>query len=236
MVVFRPPIPCSPSLFLIAFMRGLFGSLALVLLYYALSVIPVGLVTTLFSSNTILTFVMSHMTLDEPLTLYDISLTFVALVGVCVLSLSSADVHDAPSIMASLLAAVFSSMAYVLVRASREEIDFMWFVVSFGFCGTVITGIIAGVDGICRLFVFDVQVSLAFLAGIGGFFANCTLNKGLSLCNAGEAALVMNLEVPLSYFLGGLVVGEWPSAVRAVGAIMIMVAVVGVAVKRMKQA
>lgn len=232
---FRPPLPPSLPVGLLVLARGALGGVSITLFYYAISIIPIGLASTVFASNTIITFVISHLTLHEPFTPLDFFFTILAFIGVAVLSLSANDRHDLVPIIAALGTAVLSSIGYVVVRGCRQHVHFIWFVVSFGFCGTTVAATMMGFDKLPTVFAINSDVAFAMLTGVAGFAANCSLNKGLMLCNAGEAAVILTLRVPVAYLLGGLVMGEWPSLVRTGGAIMVMAAVVAIAVKRLKQ-
>ena len=72
---------------------------------------------------------------------------------------------------------------------------------------------------------------LAVWSALFAFAAQCCLNKGLQLCRAGPGTVIRNLDVPVSFFLGLVVLGEKPTWMGVFGSIITVggTAMIGIA-------
>lgn len=224
----------SAQLRLLVF-RGVTGTLALMSLYTALGLIPVGDSVAIFFLGPAFTFAFSHLFVGEPFTLVDATAIVISLVGAVLIarpddsqaivgstntSISSAQ-HLAGSLY-TLLSAAVSGVAYTTIRYLGSSVHYMTSIFSFGFFAIMGSVLMGGYMSPSRLSQNAEGAFYILLGSICAFFGQVFLNKGLQRCRAGPGLLIRNIEVPFAYLAGIWLLNEKPSWLHTLGATLIV--------------
>eukprot|EP00842_Homolaphlyctis_polyrhiza_P002245 jgi/Hompol1/3020/HPOL_006324-RA len=229
--------------------RGLAGSTGLYFYFFSIVSMPLGSATTIFFIGPTLTAIFAYLVLGEVLTRWDIASFVACLVGVVLVSRpefifgsdSSEDQHYAYPryipVLSALAAAVILAIAYCLVRVIGKTVHFMVHVTYFGFYSSLISAIVVlNIPEAVPVSTWTPKQWL-FMAGVGlfAFIAQCFLNAGLQLANAGPATLMRNLDIVFAFVAGVLIFNETPSILSIIGAILIFSATASVALIKWQQ-
>ena len=215
------------QVYLLAF-RGILGACGYVCFFNALQLMPVGDAIAIFYCAPAITMLLSSLVLAEPITFLDVVAVIISFIGVLLISRPGFDVVNiskSDRIIGSLLvfASAFScSAAFVVVRALGTGIHFMASVFSLGFASMALSTALGGAINPTDFISMKVAAVLVFFASLFAFFGHCCNNKGLQQCRAGPGVLIRNLDVPLSYLLGLLFLGETPSWFSFVGSCLVL--------------
>ena len=227
--------PCQKRKLL--FFRGLAGSVSLAIYFFVLVNMPLGDGITLFFVNPAFTAVAASIFLNEPFTWMDLSSVIICLAGVAFVSrpqflFGSSELNPhyplpvwIPTSLA-LFSALISALAYCIVRAVGKSVHFMIHVFYFGFISTLFSGFML-YSGLCDdplpIFSWTIdQWMCIFGVGAFAFMAQCCLNYGLQLSNAGPATLMRNLDVVFAFLFGLLIFDEKLNFFSVLGASMIV--------------
>lgn len=77
---------------------------------------------------------------------------------------------------------------------------------------------------------------LAVGSAIAAFFGQCFLSVGFTHCPAGPAAILRNLDVPLAYLQGMILLHETPNWFSSVGSCLVVLGTLVVGVRKIVQA
>ncbi|KAI0558648.1 EamA-like transporter [Gracilaria domingensis] len=212
------------------FIRGLFGTFAMVFVFKSLSYLPAGEATFIFACSPILTMLLSKVVLREASSVWDMVCALLALLGVWLIaSPDASDVDDDQHIFGALivlLGACFLAAGFVGVRGMGTRVHFMLSVFALGIIGTPVTAVLGGYAAMDQLLSNQRGTGVMFLGSLSAFGAQSFLNKGLQSSKAGQGIILKDLEVPFVYILELLVLGEKSSAVRISGSLLVVCAVV----------
>lgn len=223
-------------------LRGLMGGFAVLTSVLSLKYLPVGEATSIFFINPVITLVISHIVLSEPLTFLDCIATAASLVGILLVSYPDGESQSETSarerIIGSALGiacAFLSSVAYVVIRSLGKSIHYMVNVLSLGVAILLISVSMGGYVGPQAIMSNKWGSLLIFIGSVTAFIAVAFLTVGLQNCNAGRGLLIRNLDVPLTYMLGMLFLAEIPTALRLLGSAMVLSSAVMVGMREMMQ-
>ncbi|KAI8924273.1 hypothetical protein BC831DRAFT_310704 [Entophlyctis helioformis] len=226
--------------------RGAAGAIGLGFYFFTLINMPLGDGTTIFFIGPAFTAIAAFLFLGEPFTVLDAFASVCCLAGVALVSRpefifgppekASPDEHHfryplyIPTI-AALLGAIMSSIAYCLVRLIGKRVHFMVNVTYFGLVSTGLSFVL--------LVAFELPVpvmswtleqwGIMLSVGIAAFAAQCFLNAGLQLANAGPATLMRNLDIVFAFLFGLWLFHEVPHSTSVIGAVLIGTTTAGVA-------
>ncbi|KAJ3279010.1 hypothetical protein HK104_001852 [Borealophlyctis nickersoniae] len=227
--------------------RGAAGATGLALYFFTIIHMPLGDGMTIFFTGPAFTALLAWLTLGEALTVPDIVATMTCLVGVALVArpefLFGSSTPDAstpdygvPTYLAATAAfvgAMMSSVAYCLVRKIGKRAHFMVHVTYFGLMSTVFSFVglvLFQWDEAVGVWKWDLEqwgVSLGI--GATAYIAQCFLNAGLQLANAGPATLMRNLDIVFAFVFGLVFFNEVPRLTSVIGATLILVATACVA-------
>lgn len=202
---------------------------------------------TIFFLGPVFTCLLSHFVLHDGLSLLEIVATLTSFVGVTLVAkpetlfhvaASSAGTNDAVSksigVVLAISAAVLSAVAYTIVRSLGAQVHFMLHVFTLGLTATVFSTIIFW-RALPQSFVaawHNPSVAILLVAqGAAAFFGQCALNKALQHCR-GVGIMIRNLDVPLSYAFGIVLLREIPSWTSNLGALLVLCAVGAITFKQ----
>ncbi|KAI0564380.1 EamA-like transporter [Gracilaria domingensis] len=232
-IVHVTPLDLTPSQRCWLAVRGLFGTLAMTLVFCSLAYVPAGEATAIFAFSPILTMILSKLVLRETASIWDIVCAILGVFGIWLIAdpNTSGDQHVAGAIFI-LIGACFAAMAYVSVRRMGTDVHFMLSVFALGAVGIPVVALFGGKEAFQHVLSNHRGTGIVLLGSLAAFFAQSCLNKGLQSCKAGQAVVVKNLEVPSAYMLGILLLDERPTMARFLGSIVVVAAVVLIGVQR----
>ena len=205
-------------------LRGLFGAVSLSLTYTALSLVPLGVCTSLFFLNPIFTIILSSITIGERVSRKEMLAVASTIVGVMLIANPTMEMPGQLSasyvlgVCIVLTSSVVVSVAFVTVRAMGKRVHFLANVLTFG----ISTAMIGLVLGGAALPGFTKGIALALVGCVFGFFGQCCLNLGFQCCRASTGSLLRTIDVPLAYLLGLVFLGEVPHFVSLVGSAIVI--------------
>ncbi|CAN8072810.1 unnamed protein product [Agarophyton chilense] len=228
------PLGLPPSYRLLLAVRGVFGTIAMVLCFHSLSYLPAGEATAIFAFSPVITILLLKFVLNETTSIWDMALALVGILGIWLIAAPSSvgDQHIIGALML-LIAACFAAAGYVCVRGMGTQVHFMLSVFALGVIGVPVTAVLGGKEAFHQILTNHKGTGILTLGSFAAFFAQSCLNKGLQSCKAGKGIIMKNLEVPLAYTLGLLFLDERPAMLRVFGSILVISAVVLVGLRRL---
>ncbi len=205
-------------------LRGLFGASSMALTYTALSLVPLGVCTSLFFLNPIFTIILSSATIGEKVSRRELLAVASTIIGVVLIANPTLEAPGQLSasyvlgVCIVLTSSVVVSVAFVTVRAMGKRVHFLANVMVFG-CGTMSIGLCIGGAALPG---FTKGVALTLGGCVFGFFGQCFLNLGFQYCRASTGSLLRTVDVPLAYLLGVIFLGEVPHFVSLVGSTIVI--------------
>jgi drug/metabolite transporter (DMT)-like permease len=215
--------------------RGISGALGLALFYFSLSVLPLSDATVVFFTGPPFTAILARLLLNEPLTRWHLLSMILCLMGVVLVARpafifgfdESSSMYSGWGIVAALVGAMFSALAYVTVRkitamATDGELDVTVFVIYFGAWSTLIA--IIGLWGFQEpKWPESVELwLLLFGVGFAAFLGQLMLNRGLQLAPAGPGTMMRNLDVVFAFVFDITLLHHVPAWTSFVGASLIV--------------
>lgn len=157
----------------------------------------------IFFTGPAFTAIFARVTLGEPLTSLDVAAGVACLCGVALVSRPGFIFHDGHSAdslagpLAALGGAVMSAIAYCLVRHIGRRAHFTVHVTYFSLMSTILSSVALFAGGnVVPVPQWTIAQAATLLAvGVSAFIAQCFLNAGLQLANAGPATLMRNLDI-----------------------------------------
>lgn len=207
--------------------RGFVGAIDVCFLLMALRLLPVGDAVTIFFCSPVITMLMSHYVLSEPFSRLELLAGIICFSGVALISRpGSGPVIDTTDRLlgsfCAFAAAVLSSMVFVAVRSMGTGVHFMVSVLSLSVATILVSAGLGGALSPAGLVRMKEGALAALGAALFSFSGQCFLNKALQLCRAGPGTLIRNLDVPITYLLGLLFLGEKPSWFSLVGSCLVL--------------
>lgn len=210
--------------------RGIVGSLSLSFKYFAYSRLPMGIFTSVFILNVVFTMLLGQALLGEMIAPIEAGAALCSFLGVLLVAypdmrLDIGQSHSGGFMigLAAALAAAFSSAAtYCLLRTVSTHVNFMVLVLAQGVSITMY-GVLFGGASVGH-FVHDDPRALQLIAFgcIFGILGSCCLNMAYKYCRAGTGTLVRIIDVPFSYLLGVVFLGEIPQPMSLVGSVFVL--------------
>lgn len=182
---------------------------------------------------------MARITLGEPLTVLDVWATIACLVGVTLVarpeflfrpsdvpthSIVGDKVPASWAALAAFLGAIMSAVAYCIVRKIGKRAHFMVHVTYFGGVSTVLSAIaLHFLQEAVPVSAWTVMDWITVLSvGLAAYIAQCFLNAGLQLANAGPASLMRNLDIVFAFAFGLWFFHEVPTLTSILGATIVL--------------
>lgn len=224
----RKDISCWGNNKLLLTARGVVGTLALICVYYAVGTLPLAEATLLQHLNPIFTAVLALLFLKERINLFTIICIVLSLVGLVAMiqpTLLLGNLSSIPErlpgfgIIAALLGAFGSGVAYVIVRRLGPSEDASVIIFYFPFIALPISCILLGAD-----FVLPNGLDwvLLLLVGILTQVGQVGLTKAMQIEKAGKAMAYSYVQVVISAVLGIVLFSEIPTLGTLLGALFII--------------
>ncbi len=204
------------------FARGTVGSIALMSLYFAVSTLPLAEATLLQYTYPAFTVVLALLFLKEKMqfaTVICIGLSILGLIIMMLPNINSESELPSVSVIAALVGAFFSAIAYILVRKLSQTEDTSVIIFYFPLIALPSSLILLGSD-----FVIPDSQSLILLIAIGIFtqIGQIGLTKAMAVETAGKAAAYSYVQVIFAIVLGIVLFDNTPNLWTWVGGSFIM--------------
>lgn len=235
---FSPPLQnalrnITRSQFLCVLVRSIAGTLSITALYGAVKLLPVGDAIAVYSANPAVSVALAAMIFHECVPFRHVGAAIIAAIGAACVSLpngfnslhlfSGQSNEHALGVGLAISAAVLAGVSLTALRKLSLNSHFMVAVMAFG-----VSGFVTGFPFILNLPGGLTQKEYihggAFIseAAICGFLGQCCISRALKDCPVAPAAIFLNLEVPMSYMLGLMFLGEQPTTIQSVGSSLIV--------------
>lgn len=222
-------------------LRGVIGSIAVVLHLTSLRYIPAGDAIAIFFTSPIFTMVFARLFLNERITRTHLVAAALSILGGFIVTspMSDGGLHTIPARQrvigsaCAAAAAVLSSLVYIVLRNLGDAIHFMSSVLSLGVSVTIVSLCAGGMFNPLTLSRVELPgVAAMFLAALFAFSGQMGMNRGIQLCPAGPGALIRNIDVPMVYLLAVVFLHEVPTLFRAFGSMLVVAAALVIALRK----
>lgn len=224
--VMRTPLTDLPLVAL----RGFLGGMGANLLIASLSLIPLGTTASLLCLNPIIAIAMSSVILGEVFGALELTAALVCFVGVALVSNPTLEINLSllghsdyvSGCILAILASCSVAAAYVTVKSYAKRVHYLVSVLSVGIWAFLMGIAMGGADP-GPLLQNSMHTTVVVVGCVFGVLAQCFLNKAFEYCRAGMGAVILNADVPISYLLGVLFLGELPSFVGIFGSVLVTI-------------
>ncbi|KAI8147185.1 hypothetical protein BJV82DRAFT_710467 [Fennellomyces sp. T-0311] len=228
-------------------LRGLVGASALVLGYYSLVYLPLSDFTVMMNLETIFAAILAAIVLQEPFGWYERACLIACMVGTVIVTkptflfgrVGTDDDPEGgdsvgysthlPAVLAVLVSALLSAVAYVIIRKAGPRAHFLNYVLAFGAAGVIVSGL--KFQDFCKpkeTYQYFVLGSIGVLSFVGQSF----INLGLQMVRTGPGTLMLMNETVFVFLYGVFIFQERPDTLSILGAIMIVGASVALGLKK----
>lgn len=220
--------------------RSLCGALGKLFLLFSLRLLPLGDAISLGFVYPTITVFLSAAFLHESITALDLIAVFATFSGILLVSQTHFETFHSKAIspsnrllgtLCSLSGAIFVAISFVIVRHLGTKVHYMVSVISYSFC-MLIAAIFLNEGFDFVIFESCLAAIVVMIGSTCGFFALVAVTMGLQRCQAGAGAILMNMEVPLSYVFGILFLKEKPDILRLFGSALILSSAVALGVRK----
>jgi drug/metabolite transporter (DMT)-like permease len=212
--------------------RGGFGAIAVLLYFFSLQSLPVGVATLLNYMAPCYTALFAGLFLDERPTRGTMVGLGVATIGAALVAWSTVDPARPWAFnlgtTAGLLSAVFSGGAVAAIRSLRRDTDASTVFLAFTLFGFVLSLPLAAVD---YRPVSAGALGLAVVAGVLSFVAQLMFTYAFGFVAAATGSATMQLTPALSWLMGTVFLGEEPTALGLAGGALCMAGVLWTATR-----
>jgi drug/metabolite transporter (DMT)-like permease len=212
-------------------LRGFAGFMGLSCYFYAIDHLPLADATVIQFCNPMLAALIAVFALKEPLRGADVVATILSMTGVVLVAqptflFAQGIPLDPLAVAVGFVGALFSAVAYVVIRRLGSTEHFMVVVFYFPLVTGPASLPILALEG----FVFPEGIEWLYLLGIGvaAQLGQIEITKGFKLETAGRASGVTYLQIVLAYSWGILLFAEYPNALSILGATLVVLGVFSV--------
>ncbi|XP_036192446.1 solute carrier family 35 member G1 isoform X1 [Myotis myotis] len=234
--------PKDLRIFLI--LRGVLGSTAMILLYYAFHTTSLADATVVSFSCPVFTSLFACMFLKEKYSLWDVLFTAFAITGVILIvrppflfgsnteKITGSYSDHLKGTFASLGHALFAALTLVILRKMGKSVDYfltIWYYVVVGLVECVI---ILSVFGMWKLPNCGMDRLFLLLIGLFGLAAQVFLTKALQIEKAGLVALVKTMDVVFAFIFQIIFLHNIPTWWTVGGALCVVASSAGAAIRK----
>uniref|UniRef100_A0A8C5NXU7 Solute carrier family 35 member G1 n=2 Tax=Jaculus jaculus TaxID=51337 RepID=A0A8C5NXU7_JACJA len=237
--------PKGQRVFLI--LRGVFGSTAMILIYYAYQMMPLADATVIAFSCPVFTSIFAWIFLKEKYSLWDAFFTLFAITGVILIvkppflfGSGTSGMNEGYSVhlkgtFAAIGHAMLAAMTLVILRKMGKSVDYflsIWYYVILGLPESIIILFIIGewslpYCGLDRLFLI-----LIGLFGLGG---QILITKALQVEKAGPVALMKTMDIVFAFIFQIAFFNRVPTWWTVGGALCVVASSTGATIRKWVQ-
>jgi drug/metabolite transporter (DMT)-like permease len=211
--------------------RGFAGFMGLSCYFYAINHLPLADATVIQFCNPMLAALIAVFALKEPLRGTAVVATVLSMAGVVLVAqptflFAAGTPLDPVAVVIGVVGAIFSAIAYVVIRRLGATEHHMVVVFYFPLVTGPASLPLLAVEGV----VMPEGMEWLFLLGIGvaAQLGQIEITKGFKLETASRASAVTYLQIVLAYTWGILLFGEFPNMLSIVGAFLVVLGVFSV--------
>jgi drug/metabolite transporter (DMT)-like permease len=206
--------------------RGTVGAFALMFVYYAVTTLPLAEATVLQYLHPVFTAILALFFLKEIIQRSTIICIIVSLIGLLIIiqpNLQVSNMVSYPwiSIMAGIMGAFGSAVAYIIIKKLTKTDDSSVIIFYFPVVAFPISMIMLGSDFVMPSLL---ATGLLVLVGIFTQVGQVGLTKALDCADANKATAYAYVQVLFSVFIGWAYFSEVPSLTTIIGGSFIMLA------------
>ncbi|XP_003409051.1 solute carrier family 35 member G1 [Loxodonta africana] len=226
------------------FLRGVIGSVAMILIYYAFQTTSLADATVITFSSPVFTSLFAWIFLKEKYSLWDAFFTLFTITGVILIvrppflfGVNTGRMEEGYSVhlkgtFAAIGHAVFAALTLVILRKMGKSVDYflsIWYYVILGLVECVIVLFILGewslpYCGLDRLFLI-----LIGLFGLGG---QVFLTKAVQIEKAGLVAIMRTMDVVFAFVFQIIFFNDVPTWWTVGGALCVVASSTGAAIRK----
>jgi len=211
--------------------RGFAGFMGLSCYFYAIAHLPLADATVIQFCNPMLAALIAVFALKERLRTVDLVATVCSMAGVFLVAqptflFARGTPLDQVAVSVGVVGAIFSAIAYVVIRRLGSTEHHMVVVFYFPLVTGPASLPILAAEGLVLPQGFEWLLLLGI--GVAAQLGQIQITKGFKLETAGRASSVTYLQIVLAYAWGVLLFGEFPNAISIIGALLVVVGVFGV--------
>ena len=212
-------------------LRGFAGFMGLSCYFYAIAHLPLADATVIQFCNPMLAALIAVFALKEQLRMVDVIAAVCSMAGVILVAqptflFARGAPLDQVAVGIGLVGAIFSAIAYVVIRRLGSTEHHM--VVVFYF--PLVTGPAAlpilAIEGLVLPQGFEWLLLIGI--GVAAQLGQIQITQGFKLETAGRASSVTYLQIVLAYTWGVLLFGEYPNVISILGAFLVLIGVFSV--------
>ncbi|KAM6951787.1 solute carrier family 35 member G1 [Aplochiton taeniatus] len=234
--------PRDKRLFL--FLRGLLGSNAMILLFYAVQQMPLADATVIMFSNPVFTSLLAWIFLKEKCTLWDCLFTVFTLTGVILIArppflfgervsgIESDYARHLKGTAAAFAGALGAACTFVLLRKMGKSVHYylsVWYYAVIGFLQCLV---VLAATGQWTLPPCGYDRWIMMLIAVLGIAGQTFLTKALQIEKAGAVSLMRTVDVLLAFVFQFLFFGHAPTWWSLGGALCVVVSTSGVVIQK----
>lgn len=242
----------TPSHFVIILVRGVIGACNVLLLYKSFELIPVGQADAAYFVTPAFTLVLAGIMIGEKVSVPDVLLVFGSIIGVVMISLPASILLGASGssftdvdvgnvriehimgVLSALFAAFLNASGMVVTRRFAHQVHFLFFVLSYAFCGLILTTLIGhAINPILAFHNYPNVLLAAITVGLCASSAQVLAHWALLFPSAGHVAIVRNCEIPLVYFLAIIFLSETPALLPSSGSTVVVASATAIGLRQM---
>ncbi|XP_044153996.1 solute carrier family 35 member G1 [Bufo gargarizans] len=223
-------------------LRGLLGSTAMILLYYAVQSMPLADATVITFSSPAFTCIFACICLKEKCTVWDIVFMLFTITGVVLIarppflfgpnndSLEDDYSNHMNGTIAAVFCAIGASLTFVLLRKMGKSVHYLLSVWYYAVIGLIECVIVLFVMGAWTLPYCGLNRWLLVLIGLLGLGGQIFLVKALQIEKAGPVSVMRTMDVVFAFIFQTLFLHRIPTWLTIGGALCIVTSTAGTAI------
>ncbi|CAI5774745.1 solute carrier family 35 member G1 [Podarcis lilfordi] len=232
---------------LVLFFRGLLGSGAMILLYYAFQVMPLADATVITFSSPVFTSLLAWIFLKEKYSPWDILFTLFTITGVVLIARPPflfgsrvAGIEEEyrdrlKGTIAAVSSAVAAASTFVILRKVGKSVHYFLSIWYYAVIGLIVCLIALFVMGEWSLPNCGIDRFLLVLIGVLGLGGQIFLTKALQIEKAGPVAIMKTMDVVFAFIFQILFLNHLPTWWTVGGALCVVASSSGAVIRKWHQ-
>lgn len=229
---------------MVLFLRGLLGSGAMILVYYAFQVMPLADATVITFSSPVFTSFFAWIFLREKYSLWDLLFTLITITGVVliarppflfgssVLDMEESYTDHLKGTIAAIASAVAAALTFVILRKVGKSVHYFLSIWYYAIIGLIVC--------IIALFIMDawtlpscgIDRFLLISIGLLGLGGQIFLTKALQIEKAGPVAIMKTMDVVFAFIFQVLFLNHIPRWWTVGGALCVVASSSGTVIRK----
>uniref|UniRef100_A0A8D2KRD8 Solute carrier family 35 member G1 n=1 Tax=Varanus komodoensis TaxID=61221 RepID=A0A8D2KRD8_VARKO len=229
------------------FFRGLLGSGAMILLYYAFQVMPLADATVITFSSPVFTSLFAWIFLKEKYTCWDLLFTMFTITGVVLIArppflfgsnvtgIERSYTDHLNGTIAAVASAVAAASTFVILRKVGKSVHYFLSIWYYAAIGLIVCVIALCVMGGWSLPNCGTDRFLLILIGLLGLGGQILLTKALQIEKAGPVAIMKTMDVVFAFIFQILFLNDFPTWWTVGGALCVVASSSGTVIQKWYQ-